>query len=164
MRSRSSLRSRRRRTASWRPSTRTGAIDCPADGVAIPPALPPIGGWNGLTLACIEHSGNVHQRGRSVSATASAEALARSLFSPAVRADPSPTYARLRAEAPVTEAFDGVWTVAAYDDCHSILREPGWSSDPLTQRDDVDRLAARGRGTPIEPLVRQIMLFRDPPD
>jgi cytochrome P450 len=99
-----------------------------------------------------------------VSATASAEALARSLFSPAVRADPYPTYARLRAEAPVTEAFDGVWTVAAYDDCHSILREPGWSSDPLTQRDDVDRLAARGRGTPIEPLVRQIMLFRDPPD
>jgi cytochrome P450 len=98
------------------------------------------------------------------SSEAPPESLARSLFSPAVRADPYPTYRRLREEAAVTEAFDGVWTVASYDDCRAILRDTAWSSDPQSQRDDVDRLAARGRGTPIEPLVRQIMLFRDPPD
>ena len=54
------------------------------------------------------------------------------LFNPldrAFRVDPYPTYARLRAEAPVYRAPNGTWLVSRYADCVAILKDPRASSD-----------------------------------
>ena len=84
-------------------------------------------------------------------------------FDPATRADPYPTYRRLREQDPVHRNPIGIWVLSRYSDIEPILRDPSFSSDlrkakdlPLMSHvDDVDdRLERRSR----------VMLFTDPPD
>jgi pimeloyl-[acyl-carrier protein] synthase len=91
----------------------------------------------------------------------------------AFQADPYPTYARLREEAPVYMRYfdrpDGqhipIWALSRWDDCISVLRDPRFSAQkPL------DMLPLGAVDQPPEeqhPLVRAfnaLLLFRDPPD
>ncbi len=53
---------------------------------------------------------------------------------PAFYADPYPTYARLRAEAPVYRCPDGSVLLTRYADCHAVYRDPQlYSSDKKQQ-------------------------------
>jgi len=98
------------------------------------------------------------------------------LFDPrdeSFQADPYPTYARLRAEAPVYMRYfdrpDGeqvpVWALSRFDDCVAVLRDPRFSAEkPM----DLLPLGATDQAPEAQhPLVRAynaLMLFRDPPD
>ncbi|PCC67271.1 Cytochrome P450 [Nannocystis exedens] len=67
------------------------------------------------------------------------------LTSPAIRADPYPTYARLRREAPLALAVDSfggeVWAVSRYADVSEALRDPrlGCNQRSATGKSDMDR-------------------------
>ncbi|MCY1069335.1 cytochrome P450 [Nannocystis sp. RBIL2] len=67
------------------------------------------------------------------------------LTSPAMRADPYPTYARLRRERPLALAVDGfggeVWAVSRYVDVQEALRDPrlGCNQRNATGKSDMDR-------------------------
>jgi cytochrome P450 PksS len=85
------------------------------------------------------------------------------LASPAFKADPHPTYARLRDEAPVFRASIGwrrqAWLVARYADVAALLRDPRFAKDPLNVRG--------GAGPWIPPFLRPLtrnMLDLDAPD
>lgn len=89
------------------------------------------------------------------------------LASPAFKADPYPTYARLREEAPVFRTTLGfrrpAWLVARYDDVAALLRDPRFAKDPLNARGP-----GRGSAGPwvpgfLRPLTRN-MLDLDAPD
>jgi cytochrome P450 len=86
------------------------------------------------------------------------------LFAPEFRADPYPAYRTLRAHTPVLSVADGTWLLTSYAHCHSVLRDPLWSADVRNRGQHATRLGARGRGTPLEGLLGQLMVFRDPPD
>jgi cytochrome P450 len=86
------------------------------------------------------------------------------LLSPKFRDDPYPEYRRLREEAPILPLDTGIWAVAGYEECHSILRDPAWSADVRNQRLEALELGFRGRSTPVAALLDQLMVFRDPPD
>ncbi|HEX8244242.1 MAG TPA: cytochrome P450 [Longimicrobium sp.] len=85
------------------------------------------------------------------------------LASPAFKADPYPTYARLRDEAPVFRASIGwrrpAWLVARYADVAALLRDPRFAKDPLNVR------GGAGPWVPafLRPLTRN-MLDLDAPD
>lgn len=88
------------------------------------------------------------------------------LSDPVLRADPHPTYHRLRAEAPVHEITgpDGnpELLLTRHNDCVAVLRDPRWSSSPahVATTDSVTsplRSAVAGSDLPV-------MLFMDPPD
>jgi cytochrome P450 PksS len=85
------------------------------------------------------------------------------LADPRFKADPHPTYARLRAEAPVFRSRLGrgrpVWLVTRYDDVATLLRDPRFPKDPAH---------ARSGDAPwmpgfLRPLTRN-MLDLDAPD
>jgi cytochrome P450 len=88
--------------------------------------------------------------------------LAFNPFDPEFRANPYPTYARLRAEDPVHESPLGFKVLTRYDDCTALLRDPKGSSDDtkspmfreLVESGDVDG----------EMAGRRPFLFMDPPD
>ncbi|MFZ6183071.1 cytochrome P450 family protein [Nannocystis pusilla] len=67
------------------------------------------------------------------------------LRSPEMRADPYPTYARLRRERPLALAVDGfggeVWAVSRYADVQEALRDPrlGCNQRSATGKSDMDR-------------------------
>ncbi|WP_434416118.1 cytochrome P450 family protein [Nannocystis pusilla] len=67
------------------------------------------------------------------------------LTSPTMRADPYPTYARLRRERPLARAVDGfggeVWAVSRYEDVQEALRDPrlGCNQRSATGKSDMDR-------------------------
>lgn len=89
------------------------------------------------------------------------------LGSPAFKADPYPTYARLREEAPVSRARLGfrrrAWLVARYDDVAALLRDPRFAKDPMNARGPGH--GAAGPWVPgfLRPLTRN-MLDLDAPD
>jgi cytochrome P450 len=88
------------------------------------------------------------------------------LSSPALRADPYPTYARLRAEAPVTPGrapiFGRVWLVTRYEDVLEGLKHPALSSDLRKRGHGPGRLA---RWTPaILNTLQDTMVTTDDPD
>lgn len=59
------------------------------------------------------------------------------LADPRFKADPHPTYARLRVEAPVFRSRLGrrpVWLVTRYDDVAALLRDPRFAKDPAHAR------------------------------
>src|SRR5688500_18764621 len=63
-----------------------------------------------------------HDVGAPMSATVTID-----FTEPAIRADPQPTYARLRAEAPVF--WNGnAWLISRYDDIVALLNDPRMSS------------------------------------
>ena len=94
---------------------------------------------------------------------ANADAIAN-VFDPALRADPYPAYARLRAEAPVCETPWGGWLISRYAGCVTLLKDPRASSDPghsnayksAVERGLIDPDEALGRTPPF--------LITDPPD
>jgi pimeloyl-[acyl-carrier protein] synthase len=84
-------------------------------------------------------------------------------FDPVTRADPYPSYRRLREEDPVHRSSLGIWVLSRYADIEPILRDPRFSSDLRNAKEfplmanvpDVDeRLERRSK----------VMLFMDPPD
>src|SRR3954469_14077740 len=71
------------------------------------------------------------------------DALRIDLASPAFKANPYPTYARLRREAPVVRPRIGwrreAWVVTRYVDVAALLRDPRFAKDPLAVRDGTTR-------------------------
>lgn len=85
------------------------------------------------------------------------------LADPRFKADPHPTYARLRAKAPVFRSWLGrgkpVWLVTRYDDVAALLRDPRFAKDPAHARSG----AAPWMPGFLRPLTRN-MLDLDAPD
>jgi pimeloyl-[acyl-carrier protein] synthase len=80
-------------------------------------------------------------------------------FSPELRANPYPTYHRLRATAPVLPVEGvGVWLVTGYQEAVSILRDPRFSTDHRNA--EVNPTAP----TSVDRGLESVMLFMDPPD
>jgi cytochrome P450 len=86
------------------------------------------------------------------------------LADPRLRADPHPTYHRLRAEAPVLEVVGPAGAellLTRYEDCVSVLRDPRWSSNP-------GHVVADDVASPLRSRVAEaglpVLLFMDPPD
>jgi len=86
---------------------------------------------------------------------------------PAFRADPWPTYRRLRDEAPVHRNPLGAIVVARYDDCSRLLRDPRLGKDLMKSK--FIRSALEAGGTP--PFLglglasdAKPFLLSDPPD
>ena len=89
------------------------------------------------------------------------------LASAAFKADPHPTYARLREEAPVFRATLGwrrrAWLIACYDDVAALLRDARFAKDPLNVREPGRRAAGPWVPGFLRPLTRN-MLDLDAPD
>jgi cytochrome P450 len=107
--------------------------------------------------------------------------VAFNALDPELASDPYPTYARLReagrvlwfpmmggrarAQIPEGEVLPGVWAVTHYDDCMALLRNESVSSDPL--RSELFQVIAKtmlGGDSPAVELMRNLLLFMDPPD
>lgn len=86
------------------------------------------------------------------------------LFSPAFKADPFPTYARLRREAPVYphHAPDGrtIWYITRQADVAAVLKD----NEHFT-KDYAGRIRGEGRRErPLQAAITRNMLFADPPE
>jgi cytochrome P450 len=83
-----------------------------------------------------------------------------------LRADPYPTYARLRTQAPITigraRLFGTVWLVARYDDVLSGLKHPALSSDLNKRRNGRGRL--KGWAPGLLATLQETMVTTDDPD
>lgn len=94
-------------------------------------------------------------------AQAEPQALLLALLDPASRADPYPSYARLRARGPFLLPEANLAVFSTYQDCDEVLRHPLSSSDRLNstvaQREICEGVAQRRLGPPG-------FLFLDPPD
>jgi cytochrome P450 len=89
------------------------------------------------------------------------------LISPAFRADPYPTYARWRSEAPVCRAQmpdkQTVWLVSRYDDALTVLKDLRFAND--RERVLTPEQAARLPWTPsVVKRLSRMMLNLDAPD
>jgi cytochrome P450 len=73
-------------------------------------------------------------------------------FSPEVKADPYPHYARLREEAPVFRTAMGFWAISTYEDTAFVLKNPQLFSSAGMGQGSID-----GRGT-------RMIINSDPPD
>jgi cytochrome P450 len=71
-------------------------------------------------------------------------------FSPEFQADPYPTYARLREEAPVLQA-GAMWAVSRYDDVSYVLKNP-------------QLFSSAGMSGGIDSLGARTIITTDPPD
>ncbi|HEY3247712.1 MAG TPA: cytochrome P450 [bacterium] len=89
--------------------------------------------------------------------------VAYNLLSPALRADPYPTYHRLRARDPVHWSLPAqAWVITRYRDVQGILRDGRFSAD-RTNSTAHKEWAAKQKSPPDPPAGRS-MLFVDPPD
>ncbi|MEY2565858.1 MAG: hypothetical protein QOE35_387 [Actinomycetota bacterium] len=88
--------------------------------------------------------------------------LAFNPFDPAFKADPYPTYARLRAEDPVHESPLGFLVLTRYADCTTLLRDPKASSDDT--KSPMFRELVESNEIDPELAERRPFLFMDPPD
>jgi hypothetical protein len=85
---------------------------------------------------------------------------------PAVREDPYPTYARLRAMGPVLPLDYGGWLLTRHAEVSSVLRDARFSSNARHQvnyEQFVQLAQAVGLSDLLE-LFGRVMLFADPPD
>ena len=95
---------------------------------------------------------------------AQAQAALFNPLDPSFRADPYPTYARLRAEDPVHQATFGVWVISRYADCVAVLKDPLASSD-MSNSEAYRRAREQGLIDPDEALAKTPPFrIRDPPD
>jgi cytochrome P450 len=86
-------------------------------------------------------------------------------FAPEIRADPYPTYRRMREQAPIYWTPDGSPMFTRYDDCVAILRDhERFSNDGSKSKyaENVDDAAMAGGM--LSALNARPMLFTDPPD
>jgi cytochrome P450 len=94
----------------------------------------------------------------------SGESLLFNPLDPSFRADPYPTYARLRAEDSVHHAPWGGWLVSRYADCVAMLKDARASSD-MSASPAYQRAREQGLFDPDEALARTPpFLILDPPD
>ena len=86
---------------------------------------------------------------------------------PRFKANPHPTYARLRAEAPVHRTAlgrrRGAWLLARYGDVDALLRDPRFAKNPANARGEGGRSDAIWMPGFLRPLSRN-MLDLDAPD
>ncbi|HEX2078395.1 MAG TPA: cytochrome P450 [Longimicrobium sp.] len=89
------------------------------------------------------------------------------IASPGFKANPYPTYARLREEAPVYRASlggrRGAWLLARYDQVDALLRDPRFAKNPAGARGEGGRGDAPWMPGFLRPLTRN-MLDLDAPD
>ena len=85
-------------------------------------------------------------------------------LAPQTLSDPYPTYARLRAEAPVQKTPAGIWLVFGYDPAVQILRDHDRFSVDHRNRHDTPELIEKLGPTAADRGMENIMLFKDPPD
>jgi cytochrome P450 len=89
------------------------------------------------------------------------------LFSRRFKADPFPTFARMRQEVPIFphQAPDGstIWYITTYEDVTAVLRDDAnFSKDPRNAR-AYDSSGPTSRKTTIHQRINENMLFADPP-
>jgi cytochrome P450 len=70
------------------------------------------------------------------------------VLDPATKQDPYPLYARLHREAPLYRSANGGLVLAAYDLCHSLLRDDAWGKEA---GDEVGSSPLRAAGLREEP-------------
>jgi pimeloyl-[acyl-carrier protein] synthase len=105
-----------------------------------------------------------------------------SALDPALAADPYPTYQALRDAGPVLwsgiaggrvrraidadEGMPGLWLLTRYDECMAFLRDERISSDPM--KSSLFKMLMQtmlgGELSPALDLVKNLLLFMDPPD
>ena len=89
------------------------------------------------------------------------------LASPAFKANPHPTYARLRESEPVHRARlgfrRGAWLVSRYDDVEALLKDPRFAKNPQNARKEGGGSDAPWMPGFLRPLTRN-MLDLDAPD
>ena len=90
------------------------------------------------------------------------------LFSPRFKADPFPTFTRMRQVAPLHahKAPDGstIWYITRYEDVTAVLRDDrNFCKDPRNAR-PVDAPGTASRKTVAHQRINENMLFSDPPD
>lgn len=90
------------------------------------------------------------------------------LFSRRFKADPFPTYAQMRAEAPMYahQAPDGriIWYITRYEDVTAVLRDDvHFCKDPRNARQP-EESSQNTRSSLLHQLINENMLFSDPPD
>jgi cytochrome P450 len=89
------------------------------------------------------------------------EAVQYDLFSPQFKADPFPTYARMRQEAPVHGhiAPDGrtIWYITRYEDVTAVLKDPRFIKNPHAGQ-------SPSASSSSHRALNENMLFADPPD
>ena len=95
-------------------------------------------------------------------------AIQYDLFSPTFKADPFPTFARMRQETPIYahQAPDGstIWYITRYEDVSAVLRDDeNFCKDPRNARDSTAQGAASRRSA-THKRINENMLFSDPPD
>jgi pimeloyl-[acyl-carrier protein] synthase len=78
-------------------------------------------------------------------------------FSPEIRSDPWPFFARLREADPVHHRPGGDWLLTRYADCQAVLADPRCSSNPAHE-------AQPAEGSPARQAGSNLLLFLDPPD
>ncbi|MGH2404039.1 MAG: hypothetical protein ACRDGN_06170, partial [bacterium] len=92
-----------------------------------------------------------------------ASGVTYNLLSPALRADPYPTYHRLRSRDPVHWSVPAkAWVITRYADVQAVLRDARFSAD-RTHATAYKQWAAKQKVPPESPAGRS-MLFVDPPD
>lgn len=90
------------------------------------------------------------------------------LFSPLFKADPFPTFARMRQEAPLHahQAPDGstIWYITRYEDVTAVLRDDqNFCKDPRNAC-PAGAISTASRKTAAHQRINENMLFSDPPD
>ena len=95
-------------------------------------------------------------------------AIQYDLFSPTFKADPFPTFTRMRQETPIHahQAPDGstIWYITRYEDVSAVLRDDeNFCKDPRNARDSTAPGAA-SRKSATHKRINENMLFSDPPD
>jgi|SRR5579875_1780477 len=87
--------------------------------------------------------------------------LLDSLLTPAVSADPYPTFERLRALGSPLPTPSGIWFALSYDHCATVTRETVFRAQ---SPEWCDLATPRWRERPSKIATFETMLFRDPPD
>jgi cytochrome P450 len=85
-------------------------------------------------------------------------------FAPEIRADPYPTYKRMREEAPIYWRPDGSPMFTRYDDCVAILRDHERFSNDGSKSKYADMSDVDATTGLFGALSARPMLFTDPPD
>ena len=96
------------------------------------------------------------------------QALQYDLFSPQFKADPFPTFARMREEAPVHahQAPDGstIWYITRYEDGSAVLRDDKNFCKDRRNSEDPTAPGTASQRSVTHKRINENMLFSDPPD
>src|SRR6478609_8556208 len=96
-----------------------------------------------------------------MTATADPQALLLQLLDPSNRANPYPTYERIRERGPLQLPHMTLNVFSSFADCDEVLRHPSSASDRLKSTAAQREIAAGAEARPVGPPG---FLFLDPPD